>query len=93
MDEPVVTRNEAASRFEIRVDGEVVGVADFTDDEGVREFFHTEIDPSRQGGGLAGRLVGHALKETRAAGLLISPVCPYVAAYVRRHPEYEDLLA
>jgi hypothetical protein len=81
------------SRFEIRLDGDLVGFADYFDDDGVRAFPSTEVDPSRRGQGLAGKLVGHALRETRAEGLKVDPVCPYVAAFIRRHPEYRELLA
>ncbi|MDO5494896.1 MAG: GNAT family N-acetyltransferase, partial [bacterium] len=86
MSEPNIVHNESASRFELHLDGQVVGLADYFDDEdtGVREFPHTEVDPSLQGRGLAGRLVGHALKETRSAGLKAEPTCPYVAAYIKR---------
>ncbi|HZK05103.1 MAG TPA: GNAT family N-acetyltransferase [Actinomycetaceae bacterium] len=93
--EPVVIRNEVASRFELRLDGEVIGITEYSDDEDakVREFVHTELDPQFSGRGLAGRLVGTALKQTRDDGYRISPVCPYVAGYVRRHPEYQEVLA
>ncbi|MGM0386032.1 MAG: GNAT family N-acetyltransferase [Actinomycetota bacterium] len=88
-----ITRNGAASRFEIRLGGELVGLADYFDDDGFRAFLHTEVDPVHRGKGLAGKLVGHALRETRADGLKADPVCPYVAAFIRRHPQYRDLLA
>jgi Predicted acetyltransferase len=88
-----ITRNDGAERYEIRLDGELVGLADYFDDGEVRAFPHTEVDPALRGHGLAGKLVGHALRDTRAAGLKVDPVCPYVAAFIRRHPEYRDLLA
>ncbi len=88
-----ITRSDAASRYEIRQGGELVGIADYFDDGGIRAFVHTETDPARRGQGLAGKLVGHALRDTRAAGLKVDPVCPYVAAFIRRHPQYGDLLA
>ena len=88
-----ITRNGALSRFEIRLDGELVGLADHFDDDGIRAFTHTEVDPTHRGKGLAGKLVGHALRETRADGLKVDPVCPHVAGFIRRHPEYGDLLA
>lgn len=94
MSDPIVKHNEATSRFEIELEGQVVGFALYTDDpdSGVRELHATEVDPNHQGQGLAGRLIGEALQSTRAAGLKVDPVCPYVAAYVKRHPEYQDLL-
>lgn len=88
-----ITRNSAAARFEIRLDGEMVGLAEYFDDDGVRAFVHTEVDPAHRGKGLAGKLVGHALRETRAEELRVDPVCPHVAWFIRRHQEYRDLVA
>lgn len=80
------------NRFEILVDGDVVGAAEYLDDGGRRIFHHTQVDDAMSGKGLAGRLVGHALDETRKEGLRVVPVCSYVAAYVGRHEEYADLV-
>lgn len=88
-----VTKNEQRHRFEIRLDGDLVGLADYRDDDGIREFPHTEVDPSLRGRGLAGRLVGEALTQTRGEGLKADPICPFVATYVQRHPEYQNMLA
>lgn len=88
-----VRKNADRGRFEILLDGKLVGIADYRDDDGIREFPHTEVDPAVRGEGLAGRLVGEALKDTREAGLKVDPVCPYVATYFHRHPEYKELLA
>lgn len=88
-----ITRNDAGARYEIRQGGELVGIADYFDDDGVRAFQHTEVDPARRGLGLAGKLVGYALRDTREAGLRVDAVCPYVAGFIRRHPQYRDLLA
>jgi len=57
-----------------------------------RVFTHTEIDPAFEGQGLAGVLVQGALADVRASGRRVVPVCPYVAAYVKRHPDDEDLV-
>lgn len=53
---------------------------------------HTDVDPAFEGRGLGSRLIGGALADIRARGLLFVPLCPFVAAYVRRHPEYADLV-
>lgn len=87
-----VVQNTAKNRFEITVDGAMVGLADYMDDDGVRAFPHTEVDPSQQGKGLAGKLVGFALASTREAGLKVDPICPYVAGFMNRHPQYKELL-
>ncbi len=50
-------------------------------------YFHTEVDDELEGQGVAGRLVTAALDATVAAGQVIVPVCPYVAAFVRRHAD------
>ena len=53
---------------------------------------HTEVPPALQGQGLAGELVQAVLDWARAQGLHVRPTCSYVAAYMRRHPETQDLL-
>jgi predicted GNAT family acetyltransferase len=81
------------SRFEILVDGAVAGHTRFHDRDGVRTFVHTEIDSSREGQGLGGRLVREALDQTRASGLQVNPECPFVRSFIDGHQEYADLLA
>ena len=53
---------------------------------------HTEVAPQYEGHGLGDQLVAYALDDVRTRGLRIVPVCPFVAAYLRRHTEYEDLV-
>ena len=53
---------------------------------------HTEVPRALQGQGLAGELVQAVLDWARAEGLRVRPTCSYVAAYMRRHPETQDLL-
>ena len=54
---------------------------------------HTEVEPRHQGAGLAGRLARAALDDVRELGLEVVPLCPFVAAYIRRHAdEYLDLV-
>lgn len=53
---------------------------------------HTEVPPALEGRGIAGALVAAALAWARSEGLRVRPVCSYVAAYMRRHPETQDLL-
>lgn len=79
-------------RFALELDGAQVGEAAFVDDEGRRIFYHTRVDPDLKGQGLGGRLVSEALDATRAEGLRVVPVCPYVQAFLRRHAEYADLV-
>lgn len=89
---PVVTHNRAQSRFEVAVAGTRAGAAEYTDEAGRRIFFHTEVDDAYAGQGLAGVLVRQALDATRADGLRVVPVCPYVARYVQGHHDWDDLV-
>ena len=54
---------------------------------------HVESPVALRGTGAAGRLMAGLLDRIRAQGLKVVPVCPYAAAYIRRHPQYADLLA
>lgn len=86
------TVSKDADRFTIAVDGTPAGYAEFADRDGRRTFPHTEVDDAFQGRGLATILIGDALQQTRDAGLRIVPVCPMVAAYVKKHPELDDVV-
>lgn len=79
-------------RFEVRTrDGTMIGRADYERMGPVLAFTHTEVDPAYEGRGVAGRLVGDALDQVRASGRRIVAYCPYVRAWLRRHPGYADL--
>jgi len=86
-----VVQDDATSRFEIREDGVRVGHIDFRIRGDEIVLVHTEIDPARQGEGLAGTLVLGALDLIRAGDLRVVPQCPYVAAWIERHPDAQDL--
>jgi predicted GNAT family acetyltransferase len=88
-----VTNDAEASRYELRLDGRLVGIADYRTTGTTVVFSHTEIDPPLRGRGLGAELVRAALDDVRAAGLTVVPLCWYVAQYIDEHPEYADLLA
>jgi uncharacterized protein len=79
-------------RYELLAADEVVGTILYRRSSHAIALVHTEVLPSREGQGLASRLVGGALDDIRERGLRVVPVCPYVQAYLRRHPEYGDLV-
>jgi uncharacterized protein len=54
---------------------------------------HTEIAGGHEGEGLGGVLVRAALEQIRASGKTVIPTCPFTAAYIRRHPEFVELVA
>jgi predicted GNAT family acetyltransferase len=80
------------NRYTIAVEGNRVGKAEFRDRDGRRVFTHTEVDKYYEGRGLATILIAEALQETRDAGLRIVAQCPMVAAYVKKHDEYSDIV-
>jgi predicted GNAT family acetyltransferase len=79
-------------RFEIAVDGVVVGFAQYRRRPGIISFIHTEIDTSFEGEGLGTLLVKAALDIARAEGLAVLPYCPFVKDFIDRHREYLDLV-
>ena len=59
---------------------------------GVIALLHTEVDTHLRRRGLGAALVTGALDDARARGLHVVPICPFVEAFVRRHPEYAELV-
>jgi predicted GNAT family acetyltransferase len=86
----IVHRPEA-TRFEAGLDGRLA-VCAYRRVGDTLHLTHTEVPPSLQGQGIAAALVQAALDWARAEGLRVRPLCSYVAAYMRRHPETRDLL-
>ncbi len=86
-----VTNNETAQRYEARVDGHLA-VLTYERDGNIITYLHTEVPSALSGRGIANQLARTALDEARAEQLVIIPLCPFVVAYIRRHPEYLDLV-
>ncbi len=79
-------------RYEIRVGDEVAGFTEYHADGDRRGFPHTVVHEDFQGRGLAGVLIGQALQETRDAGLRVLPQCSAVSGYIRKHPQFVELV-
>ena len=88
METPVqVTLNESARRWEARVDDALAGYAEFRMVPGRVIFTHTVVEPQFEGRGIATALARAAVNDALARGLRITPYCPFVRAYLQRHPE------
>ncbi|MET7328618.1 GNAT family N-acetyltransferase [Nonomuraea sp. NPDC005650] len=87
-----VVDNSTENRFEVLVDGKVAGFADYRLLPTKIVFTHTEVLPAYEGQGLAGKLVAFALQASADTGLRVVPLCPYVAKYIERHPEFQGLV-
>ena len=89
-----IRKNTAQHRYEILEDGRVIGLASYRDEgRGIVQLPHTEIDPAYGGRGLGSQLVRYALDDIRDSGCRVDPACPFVAAYMDRHPEDAALRA
>jgi predicted GNAT family acetyltransferase len=82
-----VRDNPDKHRYELVVDDAVVGKVLYQPKPDALVLYHTEISPELEGKGLGAQLVAGALENIRARGLRVVPLCPFVTAYLRRHPE------
>jgi predicted GNAT family acetyltransferase len=86
-----VVNNAAHHRFELEVEGHLAATY-YAIADGVITFIHTEVPPELGGKGVGSKLVKGALDQVRAGGLKVIAQCPFVKAYVDKHPEYADLI-
>ena len=89
---PAIQHDRTAHRFQTQVDG-VDGVLDYTLGAGVMTIIHTGVPPEIGGRGIASALTQAAMTAARAEAWKVVPACSYAASWMRRHPEYHDLLA
>ncbi|KAA0098837.1 N-acetyltransferase [Mycolicibacterium sp. P1-18] len=82
----------AGDTFTVEVDGQTVGLTRFVERADQRVFVHTEVEPAFGGRGLATVLIAQAFAATRADGRRIVALCPMVAAYVKKHHDFDDLV-
>jgi predicted GNAT family acetyltransferase len=81
-----------SSRYELRLGGRVIGFVAYRRRNDRIVFTHTEVDESYEGCGLGSRLAEAALEDVRGKGLVIVPLCPFIARYIEQHPEYHELV-
>lgn len=87
-EDATVVHDPEAHRYRLLLEGAEVGELTYRAlGERKVAFLHTGVQPELQGGGLGNVLVAAAVHDARRHGLEIVPVCPFVAAYIRRHPE------
>lgn len=91
MEQRTVTDNKEQSQFEIALEDGEVALMVYEMSHGRMALTHTEVPEAYEGQGVAGALAKHALDAAKTRGLKVLPYCPYVAAYIKKHPEYEEL--
>ena len=87
-----VRNNADKSRYELFVDGRQVGFMTYSVVEDTVLTPHAEVDVEHGGRGHGTELVRGSLDLIRADGRYVEPLCPFVRSYIRRHPDYQDLV-
>ena len=92
MSDVTVRDNPGESRFEAHVDGRLAGFSAYELSDDVITFTHTEVDDAFEGQGVGSVLVRRELDAVRdTGGLRVRPRCPFVRAWIDKHPDYADL--
>jgi predicted GNAT family acetyltransferase len=86
-----VRHNREHSRYEVELDDQRA-IIQYRDTAGVRYYLHTEVPEALEGHGIASRMAKAALDEAQAESLTIVPLCPFVRAYIEKHPEYKPMV-
>jgi predicted GNAT family acetyltransferase len=86
-----LVNNRAKHRYELAVEGHIAATY-YEIADGVITFVHTEVPLELGGKGIGSRLIKGALDQVRTDGLKVIAKCPFVKAYIDKHPDYADLL-
>jgi hypothetical protein len=84
--------NPDRHRFELDLGDGAIAIAEYNLLRGKIVFTHTEVPPKHEGQGIGSALIRHALSSARERRLQVIPICPFFAAYIKKHPEEQDLL-
>ena len=82
-----VVNNNLLSRFEIFLDGQIAGFAEYKIEGHTIKFPHTEVDPAFGGRGVGSALVEFALENVKEQGKFVAPICPFVAKAISKKPD------
>lgn len=90
--ELIIADNTARHRYEASLDGQSAAYSEYELEPGRIVFTHTVVRPRFEGQGVGSRLAKFVLDDARARGLRIVPVCPFVRAHLKKHPEYDSVV-
>jgi predicted GNAT family acetyltransferase len=90
--QPLITDHPERSRFEVTLDGQLAGFADYRRVGGNLEFTHTKVDDRFEGRGIGSALIRYALDAARQQTMGVLPRCPFVRSYIERHGDYLALV-
>ena len=80
-------------RYEGFVGDTLAGFVEYEDVDGERAVLHTQVLDAFEGEGIGSALARGVLDDLRARGIKVRPFCPFVAGWIRRHPDYLDVVA
>ena len=92
-EDATVVNVPGAHRYELLLHGRRIGLLAYRQRHNRIALTHTEVSPGCEGQGFGSRLAAAALDDARRQGLVVVPICPFIAAFIQRHPEYRDLVA
>ncbi|MFG1650084.1 GNAT family N-acetyltransferase [Micromonospora sp. NPDC049275] len=88
-----VTEAPTRERFEARDEtGAVAGVVTYQLTGAIIAYTHTEVDPAYEGHGVGSTLARAVMDDARARGRTVVPICPFLAEWLVKHPEYENIV-
>ncbi|MGE5290513.1 MAG: GNAT family N-acetyltransferase [Micromonosporaceae bacterium] len=89
--ELTVTDAPGRQRFEAWADGKLAGFAQYIRSDDLMVFTHMEVEPEFEGRGIGGALARAGLDDAAARKLRVRPLCPFIAGWIARHPDYKRL--
>jgi predicted GNAT family acetyltransferase len=92
MPEITVSDNPEQDRYDVFVDGQAAGFVEYRLRGERVVFTHAEVDDAFGGQGVGSRLAAEALDDVRSQGKRVTPDCPFIADFIRKHDEYADLV-
>ena len=90
--EVIISENREKKRFETEVEGKLA-LIEYIRAQNKVYLTHTEVPKELEGKGVASSMVKQVLQQIKDEGLELVPLCPFVAAYLKRHPEWKEILA
>ena len=87
-----IVNNQARGRYQVIRDGRPIAFSEYESEPGRIVFKHTVVRPEYEGRGVGSRLAKFVVEDARARGLRITPVCPFIRSYLRRHHEYDPIV-
>ena len=92
--EPELTfvNDERRGRYQVLRDKRPIGFSEYELEPGRIVFTHTVVRPEFEGQGIGSRLAKFVVEDAQKRGLRITPICPFVRAYLRRHDEYDSIV-